>query len=424
MIIPYATDAPIYHRPVGTVTLIVVNALVFFATVGMAVDDRMAYALVRGDGLHPVQWLTSCFMHADVMHLVGNMIFLWAFGIVVEGKLGAWKFVPLYLFLGVAHGALMQVLSLRAEHGYVLGASAAIYGLMAVCAVWAPVSNLTCFYLFWIVRIYTGTSDVAILMFAIFYIGWEFVVVLFTHAAMSTPFLHLSGALIGLAVGVFMLQAKLVDCENWDLFAVMSGREGPYAKKKKRRGTKPRPRVEAAADHGAVPEERTAAGFYDAPAPAPAPAAAPRRRVGGRDAGGDPSETAAQRLRRHLDLSEPLAAHAAYDRAMRTVPGWTPDERDWTRLIKLLLDAKETRTAVTVMEDYLRRVELPSPRVRLKLAQVLLRDFERPSHALRVLADLAGEKLPPDLEAYRAQLAAEAQHQCDEGVLELDGEAW
>lgn len=410
MIIPYSTDAPIYHRPVGTVTLIVVNALVFFGTLTLADDDRMAYALLRGDGLHPVQWLSSFFMHADIEHLVGNMIFLWAFGIIVEGKLGAWKFVPLYLLLGLTHGALMQVLSLRAEHGYILGASAAIYGLMAICMVWAPVNHLTCFYFFWILRVFVGTGDVAILMFAIFYIGWEFVVVLFTGGAMSTPFLHLTGALIGLAVGVVMLQAKLVDCENWDLFAVMSGREGKYAKRRKVKSRKQ-------AEKPTVTTTAAAVG-----PPAAMPATTPRRARS--TAEGGPSETANDRLRRHLDLDEPLAAHAAYDRALRTVPDWTPDEREWLRLIRALLDKKESRLAVTVMEDYLRRTARPSPRVRLKLAQVLLREFGRPTHALRVLDGFEGEALPADLESFRGQVAAEAQRQRDEGELELDGESW
>ena len=50
-----------------------------------------------GDGIHPLQWLTNIFLHAGFFHLVGNMIFLWTFGFVVEGKLGWLPFTALYL---------------------------------------------------------------------------------------------------------------------------------------------------------------------------------------------------------------------------------------------------------------------------------------------------------------------------------------
>jgi membrane associated rhomboid family serine protease len=410
VIIPYGTDAPIYHRPIATVSLIVVNTVAFFATWSMAQDDRMAYALVRGDGLHPLQWLTSIFMHGGIEHLVGNMIFLWAFGLVVEGKLGALKFLVLYLGIGLTHSAAMQVLSLGSEHGYILGASAVIYGLMGVCMIWAPANCITCFYFFWIIRIFTGTGDIAILIFALFYIGWEFVAVLLEHGAVSTPLLHLTGAVIGIAVGLVMLQAKLVDCENWDLFAVMSGHEGRPADKRRKRQPRARPAAQVA---GAV-----------AAAPAATQARRPASSGGGRTQAGVPADVATDRLRRFLDAGDALGAHSAADRAMRTVAGWVPDNRDWQRLMKGLLDINETRLAVTTMEDYLRRVVAPSPRVRLKLAQLLLHDYQRPAHALRVLQGFGDEVLPGDLEVFRSKLAAEAQHQCDEGALELDGDAW
>ena len=62
----------------------------------------------RGRGrLHPIQWVTHNFLHYDVLHLAGNMLFLWSFGIVVEGKLGAFKFLMTYLAIGTLHGALV-----------------------------------------------------------------------------------------------------------------------------------------------------------------------------------------------------------------------------------------------------------------------------------------------------------------------------
>ena len=69
------------------------------------------YALRLGDGrFHPVQWVTHNFLHLGFLHLAGNMLFLWSFGIVVEGKLGAVKYLVAYLAMGTLHGAMMQLI--------------------------------------------------------------------------------------------------------------------------------------------------------------------------------------------------------------------------------------------------------------------------------------------------------------------------
>ncbi len=107
MIIPWGTDAPLYHRPFATIALIVINTLIL---VLVPREEYADYVLVLGDGIHPVQWLTNNFLHSGPIHLIGNMIFLWTFGLVVEGKLGWWRFTLVYLLLGVVDSGLMQTL--------------------------------------------------------------------------------------------------------------------------------------------------------------------------------------------------------------------------------------------------------------------------------------------------------------------------
>ncbi len=100
IIIPTGTDAPIYHRPYATASIIVINIALFFVVPPPAKIDPSVNAMVRpvhtnfdryaltiGDGQHPVQWLTHSFLNRGWVHLGVNMIFLWVFGIVVEGKL-------------------------------------------------------------------------------------------------------------------------------------------------------------------------------------------------------------------------------------------------------------------------------------------------------------------------------------------------
>ncbi|MDE2598952.1 MAG: rhomboid family intramembrane serine protease [Rhodocyclaceae bacterium] len=76
---------------------------------------------------------TSIFLHGSVGHLIGNMIFLFAFGYTVELTLGAFRFVSFYLLAGIGGGLLQLATSWGSPIGC-LGASGAISGLMAMYA--------------------------------------------------------------------------------------------------------------------------------------------------------------------------------------------------------------------------------------------------------------------------------------------------
>src|SRR5262249_20602910 len=112
MVLPLYDDNPfrLPHRPIVTWSLIGVNFLTFFAE--LAAGERMEeivthFAVVPGaligdgvvpDTLPPVVTLFSyMFLHADLWHIVGNMIFLWVFGDNVEEALGRVRFLVFYL---------------------------------------------------------------------------------------------------------------------------------------------------------------------------------------------------------------------------------------------------------------------------------------------------------------------------------------
>lgn len=128
MLIPYSTDAPLYHLPIATVALLVVNVVAFVpvATLGAADFEQhiVPWMLSHGDGLHPLQWIASNFIHGGVLHLLGNMFSLWAFGLVVEGKIGWWRFLLAYFGIGFVQCALEQTIALGASGGGSFGASA------------------------------------------------------------------------------------------------------------------------------------------------------------------------------------------------------------------------------------------------------------------------------------------------------------
>ncbi len=78
--------------------------------------------------------LTHQFLHADFLHLLFNMLFLWTAGGLVEATLGPIAFLPAYLSCGVA-AALTHSATHPLSSEPAIGASGAVAGLMGVCAV-------------------------------------------------------------------------------------------------------------------------------------------------------------------------------------------------------------------------------------------------------------------------------------------------
>ncbi len=104
------------------------------------------------------------------------------------------------------------------------GASSVIYGLLAISLVWAPRNEVTCVTIIFFRMVYIFENS--IVAFAGFYFGSQMLMAGLVDFAMSSAVIHLLGAATGFGVGVLMLKMNWVDCENWDLFAVMAGTHG------------------------------------------------------------------------------------------------------------------------------------------------------------------------------------------------------
>ncbi|CEF48404.1 unnamed protein product [uncultured bacterium] len=413
MIIPWGSDAPLYHRPVATVALIFSSVLSFVA---FPARDYERWTLVLGAGIHPLEWLTNSFLHAGWGHLIGNMVFLWTFGLIVEGKLGWWAFLLVYLGLGAVESATLQLLIHTETPIFMLGTSGIIFGLLAMCLVWAPRNDVVCITWF---RFTPVVFELSILWFVAFYIVLDIVAASLTGAVMATVLErsrtaivamaldHSSGAVLGFVLAAVLLKLNLVDCENWDLFAVLQGRTG----RSKSRGKKAK-----------VASHRVSVEFDPvAPAKKHGKPGANIPRVKSIE---DPSAAALRTLRLHLEQGETEAAVAVFKRSSLKIAGWNPEEGDWLDLIQSLLDQNAWGDAASIMLDYLKRSDRPSPRVRLKLAQVLIQKLARPLQALKVLEQIPEGVLSDTLEHSRRRLVQQAEHMRDEGELELQDELW
>ncbi len=166
--LPFRDINPTRTFPVVTLSLIIVNVLVFFymfrlETLGSdvlrAFVERAALtpaALLGNDVPHAVLqpvWLTvftSMFLHGGPLHVGGNMLYLWIFGNNVEDAMGSGRFLLFYLLCGVA-AAAAQIATGPDSAVPMLGASGAVAGVLGAYVVRFPAAQVeTCVFFFFI----------------------------------------------------------------------------------------------------------------------------------------------------------------------------------------------------------------------------------------------------------------------------------
>jgi membrane associated rhomboid family serine protease len=108
--------------------------------------DGQPYQVPQAPGPDPIQLtlLSSMFMHGDLLHLGGNMVFLWVFGDNVEHRAGKILFLAAYLGAGLV-GSLAQIMSDTGSPIPTLGASGAISGVLGAYLVLFPGNRVTVF---------------------------------------------------------------------------------------------------------------------------------------------------------------------------------------------------------------------------------------------------------------------------------------
>ncbi|HEY0493246.1 MAG TPA: rhomboid family intramembrane serine protease [Candidatus Dormibacteraeota bacterium] len=145
--IPLRDYNPTRRRSLLTWGLILINVAVYFylsQNPVMNQDAILRYALIPADiaaGRHLDTLITSMFLHASLLHVGGNMLFLWIFGNNVEDQLGEIKYLVLYFASGIA-GSLLQVLIDPSSTIPNLGASGAVSGVLAAYVLYFPAARV------------------------------------------------------------------------------------------------------------------------------------------------------------------------------------------------------------------------------------------------------------------------------------------
>ncbi|MCG9747687.1 rhomboid family intramembrane serine protease [Shewanella sp. Isolate8] len=192
--------------PLVTYMLLALNILIFvaygfnlsstetvFENFAMRSNELLA-------GHHPWTLLSHMFLHGDIMHLAGNMYFLYVVGDNLEDVLGRAKFLGLYLLCGLA-AAAAQIAADPGSGIYMVGASGAIAGLFGMYLMWFRHASLT----FMFVVYQKKLSPMA--FFAI-WLGFNIFGLVMAGQGVAY-WAHIGGFVMGLILGV-SLKAKVM----------------------------------------------------------------------------------------------------------------------------------------------------------------------------------------------------------------------
>jgi membrane associated rhomboid family serine protease/Zn-finger nucleic acid-binding protein len=182
------------RRPLVVLLLLIVCCAVY-AMQAVLGDD----SLTRLFGLYPARlWrgdylplVTHMFLHGSIVHLLGNLYFLWVFGDNVEDRLGSGRFLFLYLISGLG-AALLHCLLSSDPTVPVVGASGAIAGVLAAYALLFPQARLVSLIFVFQVRWKTST-------YLLMWLVLQFVGALWSREHVAW-WAHIGGFLVGAAL--------------------------------------------------------------------------------------------------------------------------------------------------------------------------------------------------------------------------------
>ncbi|HSA98254.1 MAG TPA: rhomboid family intramembrane serine protease [Candidatus Nitrosotenuis sp.] len=207
------------YRPIVTYALIAINVVVFIGEIlftGQILEftNQRAAIMITGLGTIPAEIVnglidrdygviaplfSSMFVHAGIMHIGGNMLFLYIFGDNIEYKFGRAKYLALYLFWGVVAG-FAHIMSDPSSQIPAIGASGAISGVLGAYLILFPRAKIVTFLL---MGFFTRMTRIPAMWYLPFWFIFQNILPAVVGSSGSgVAFLaHIGGFLIGLFSG-------------------------------------------------------------------------------------------------------------------------------------------------------------------------------------------------------------------------------
>jgi membrane associated rhomboid family serine protease len=217
--IPLKDDNPTRTFAFVNIALIVINVLVFFYESSLRGHAQQAFILLNatiparspaylaghtGFQLAFYPLFTSMFLHGGLMHLLGNMLFLYIFGDNVEDAFGHVGYLLFYIVCGIGSGLVHVLFNLHSTLP-AIGASGAISGVMGAYALFFPRAKVLMLFFIFLIPIP-----------AVLVLGYWFVLQFLagigqlgaSNAGGVAFWAHIGGFLIGLVVALMVKPSR------------------------------------------------------------------------------------------------------------------------------------------------------------------------------------------------------------------------
>lgn len=216
--IPLKDDIPSSTFPYVTISIIAVNAAVFIyeLTLGARAGEAFIYrtAAIPYEITHmldlapvsvvppPLTLLTAMFVHGGLLHIGGNMLFLWIFGDNIEDAFGHVKFLLFYIFAG-AVASLTHIMMEPASTVPMIGASGAVAGVLGAYFMLFPRANVKTLVFLFIFATFVRIP-------AVIFLGFWFIMQIFGlgYGGGIAWYAHIGGFVAGALTAVMFLRGR------------------------------------------------------------------------------------------------------------------------------------------------------------------------------------------------------------------------
>ena len=216
MIIPYQVDVPMSRWSISNFVLIGVISIHSLSVLFGAEIIPIGAMILDGWSLTGI--LGHVFLHGGLIHLIGNMIFLWVFGNAVCAKIGNTTYPLLFFILG-----LVAVTSHNLIDGNpAIGASGAINGVVGMYLIYYPRNKISCFYF---VFFRGGSFSVSSFWMILLWLAFD-IWGASTGGGTVAYWAHLGGFVAGASIGACTLALAWVEMTSTErsLFDILGSR--------------------------------------------------------------------------------------------------------------------------------------------------------------------------------------------------------
>jgi membrane associated rhomboid family serine protease len=150
------------------------------------------------------------FLHAGIIHLIGNMLFLWIFGDNVEDRFSRLGFIIFYVSCGLTASVLHTLFHLNSSIP-AIGASGAVSGIMGAYLIFYPEADVKILFIYKIIRV---PAFLYLLIWFVFQLFFALMTYTSDAASGVAWFAHIGGFIFGCLVAFYKKRSLQAAEEN------------------------------------------------------------------------------------------------------------------------------------------------------------------------------------------------------------------